>query len=307
MNLNQIIKKCKKLINLPYNHFNLDNYQNVLSESYNIIIGNISTNSNGPIKLMSGDHPKAGIIHSHSFSNKSYKRNIYIVGKGVLFDAGGYNLKSEMSTMKTDMAGMAAAFAVAAHIGKNIIAYCPIATNFIHNNQIVPGDILTIKNKKIEITNSDAEGRLILAESLSMLNPKRKDIIITIATLTGAVSEAIGSKATGVFSMNPKLARLYLEASKEERELAWKLPMWDYLQKKFNKKIIQNSFDDDGGEVFPGATMGAMFIRQFIRYPNNWIHLDIGGSAFDDKRHSATGMPIRSLVNFIEKLNKEEK
>ena len=117
-----------------------------------------------------------------------------------------------------------------------------------------------------------------MAEALTILDPKPDDIVVTIATLTGVVGYAVGEKCTGIFSDNDKLIHIYMKASKKAKELAWHLPMFGYLQKNFDKKPIRNSF-----KVNPGASMVAMFIKQFVRYPENWLHLDIGASAFDEK------------------------
>jgi len=297
--LDGIIKQAKSLIDAPYNQFNLDNYKEKLANAYNISINFINTSSKAPIKLMSGQHKHAGIVYSNK---RKSKKTIYLIGKGVLFDAGGYNLKSRMNTMKIDMAGLAIAFGLASYFGGDVVAYCPVATNFIHNNQIIPGDIIQIGKKKVEITNTDAEGRLILAEALTTLDIEPNDIVVTIATLTGAVEYAIGSRATGVFGNNLKLVTSYLQSSEKTRELSWRLPMWDYLQKKYFRKRIIKNHDSGGVDVLPGATMGAMFIKQFVKYPNNWLHLDIAGSAYDGIKKKTSGQPIKTLIEFIKRI-----
>lgn len=289
-NLNNVISIAKKLINLPYNKFNLDNYYSILIKEFGCL--DFFKNPNLPTQLMSGNHSNAGIVKTPG------NGKIYIVGKGILFDSGGMDLKRGMVDMTGDKAGMIIALAVADYLKENIIAYCPVSTNFIHTSKIIPGDEIKIGKKIVKITNTDAEGRLILAEALSSLHPNKNDIIITIATLTGIVGYAIGDKATGVFSENNELLKKYAEASYEAQEYAWALPLWKYLQKQYyNKKIIDNSIKD----IKAGATEGAMFIKQFVLYPHNWIHLDIAYSAFD-KNKKASGVPIKSLINFIKKL-----
>jgi len=289
--LNQYIISAKKLINMPYNQLNLANYKKKFVNIYKLKnIHFINTSSKKPIKLMSGQSKNAGIIAS---SIPSSKRNIYLIGKGILFDAGGYDLKSsgKMNNMKCDMSGMAIAFAVSSYFkNNNVIAYCPVATNFIHNNQITPGDYIKIGNKTVEITNTDAEGRLILAEALSQLTVEKNDIIITIATLTGVCAYAIGEKATAFMTPTKEFTH---------KELAWRLPLWDYLQKSFNKKRITNTSKEKCGTI-----MGGMFLKQFIPNPKNWIHLDIAYSAYDNKKNKATGEPIMRLVYFVEELLK---
>ena len=298
--LNKVINTTKSLIDLPYNQMNLDNFDDVLFKN-NYQIRFLETPDNLPIKLMSGNHCNSGIITNKSCTELEYntkKRRIFIVGKGILFDSGGMDLKPrKMCDMTDDKAGMIIALSVANYLKGNIVAYCPCTTNFIQTSKIIPGDEIKIGKKIVKITNTDAEGRLILAEALTTLKPNKDDIIITIATLTGAVGYAIGDKATGVFTENEELAKKYLEATSEAKEYAWRLPLWDYLQKNYyNKKLIKNSVE----EIKEGATEGAMFIKQFVPFPNNWIHLDIAYSAFTKKK--ANGVPIKSLINFIKKL-----
>jgi len=297
--LDKYITNCKQLIEMPYNQLNLINYKEEIAKLYDTNIITFSTSPKAPIKLMSGNCPQAGIIYDKEFRNVKGQR-IFIVGKGVLFDAGGYDLKpsGKMNDMKTDMAGMATAFAVSSYLNKkNVIAFCPVATNFLHNNKITPGDYIKIGNKEVEITNTDAEGRLILAEALAQLPIRKNDIVITVATLTGACAYAIGEKATAFMTPTKEFTHLYKKASAKAEELAWRLPLWDYLQKSFNKKRIKNASKKKCGTI-----MGGMFIKQFVKYPENWIHLDIAYSAYNDNKKKATGQPIQSLVNFIKGL-----
>lgn len=292
--LNKVINTAKKLIDLPYNKFNLDNYFNELINYFHWIDINY-TEENQPIQLMSGNHKNSGIVRTYS---KNEKRKIYIIGKGILFDSGGYNLKTGRNGaygMHGDKAGAIIAFSVANYLKGNVVAYCPITTNFLHNSKLTPGDIIRIGNNRVNVNNTDAEGRLILAEAISTLNVSKSDIIITIATLTGCCEYAV-DKATGVFGDNNKLVNTYLEASKEEKEYAWHLPMFDYMQKFYKKQPFKNAED----KIKAGASEGAMFIKQFVKYPENWIHLDIAGSAHKDNK--STGIPIKSLINFIRRL-----
>jgi len=293
--LDKIIKISKKLIDLPYNSFNLDNYKEILFKNFEDIHFK-DTKQNLPIKLMSGGHKNSGEIEENY--NITNKKNIYIIGKGILFDSGGLNLKPKMEGMHGDKAGMIIAIAVANYCKNNVVAFCPVTTNFIHNSQIIPGDIIKIGNKKVLINNTDAEGRLILAEAISTLNISKNDIIITVATLTGAVGYSIDTKATGVLTPNNKLAQLFFDASKEVKEYVWRLPLFDYMQDFYKKQLIKNAED----KIRAGTSEGAMFIKQFIKYPENWIHLDIAYSAFDNKTKKANGVPIKSLINFVEKL-----
>jgi leucyl aminopeptidase len=295
--LDKVISTAKKLIDLPYNSFSLDNYFPQLYKTFREL-GFKNTDSTQPIKLMSGNHANSGIVTYNQLISPYKKKNIYIIGKGILFDSGGMDLKLRgMTDMTGDKAGTIIALSVANHLKGNAVAYCPVTTNFIHISKIIPGDEIKIGKKIVKVTNTDAEGRLILAEAISSLNVSKNDIIITIATLTGAVGYAI-EKATGVFGTNENLIRAYAIASREENELAWGLPMFDYLEKKYYKgNKIKNSVK----EIRSGATEAALFLKQFIPYPENWLHLDIAYSSFLDNK-KASGEPIRSLINFIKRI-----
>jgi len=294
--LDKVIDTAKRLIDLPYNHFNLDDYQKVLL-SRGLRVNFVETETNKPIKLMSSNHKNSGIITCDY--HKDHKKRIFIVGKGILFDSGGLDIKiRDMSDMTGDKAGMIIALNVANYLKGNVVAYCPVTTNLLQTSQITPGDEIKIGKKTVKVNNTDAEGRLILAEAISTLNTSKNDIIITIATLTGAVAYAIGEEATGVFADNEDLLKKYAEASFEAKELAWGLPLWEHYQKQYyNSKIINNSVD----KIKCGATSAALFLKQFVPYPQNWIHLDIAYSAFDENK-KANGIPIKSLINFVRKL-----
>jgi leucyl aminopeptidase len=297
--LNKIISVAKKLIDLPYNNFNLDNYFPIIYKSFGEL-GFKNTEQNLPIKLMSGLHKNSGIVTYNQLCSPYRKKNIYIIGKGILFDSGGLDLKRhELNDMTNDKTGMIIALSVANYLKNNVVAYCPITTNFINTSKIVPGDEIKIGKKIVKVINTDAEGRLILAEALSTLSITKSDIIITIATLTGDCAIAIDKKATAIFSPNDDLINKFIKASSEAKELCWRLPLWDYLQEKYyNKSLIKNSVE----EIEAGTIEGALFIKQFVKYPENWIHLDIASSAFDDKTKKANGVPIKSLINFIRKI-----
>jgi leucyl aminopeptidase len=295
--LNKIIATAKKLINMPYNRFSLNNYFPILYKTFGEL-GFKNTDDNLPIKLMSGNHANSGIVSYNQLISPYRKRNIYIMGKGILFDSGGLNLKTGRKGsygMHEDKAGAIIALSVANYLKGNVTAYCPITTNFIQNSKITPGDIIKIGNKKVIVNDTDAEGRLILAEAISSLIISKSDTIITIATLTGACEYAI-DKATGVLSPNDKLANLFLEASKEEKEYTWRLPMFDYMQKFYKKQPFKNAED----KIKAGTSEGAMFLKQFVPYPENWLHLDIASSS--SKEGKATGIPIKSLINFIKRI-----
>jgi leucyl aminopeptidase len=292
--IDKIITKTKRLANLRYNEFNLENFWSILDKNYSDI-EMIETDVNSPIQLMSGNNPQAGIV-------KKGKGNVYLVGKGVLFDSGGMCLKvgthASIEEMYDDKTGMLIALAIADLFPNEVTAFCPVSTNFIHISKIIPGDILTIGKRKVEMTDTDAEGRVLLSEAITKINASKSDTIITIATLTGAVEYAIGNKATGIFSNNENLLKKYADASFEAKELAWGLPLWNYMDKAYKKEKILRNWHK---EYKCGASEAATFLLQFVPNPNKFLHLDIASSAFDD-RGRPNGVPIKSLINFIEKI-----
>ena len=297
--LDKAISTAKKLIDKSYNFFSLDSYFPQLHKSFGDL-GFITTDSNLPIKLMSGNHDNSGIVTHNQLISPYRKKNIYIIGKGILFDSGGLDLKrpGSMAGMYDDKAGAIIALSVANYFKDNVVAYCPVTTNFIQNSQITSGDEIKIGKKIVKVNNTDAEGRLILAEALSTLNVTEDDVVITIATLTGCCASAIGNKATAVLTPNDKLAQLFSKASEEVKELSWRLPLWDYIEKDFfKKKIIKNA----NSEIIADTLGAAVFLKQFVKYPGRWIHLDIAYSAFD-KKGKANGTPIKTLVNFIKEI-----
>lgn len=299
LNQNKIIKEAKEFINMPHNQFNLNNYKDVLNKWGHTII---PAYKESVIANMSGNNPEAGIHANYIGGTK-----VLLVGKGILFDSGGLNIKTRgMGTMYTDKAGMITAMAVDKIVDNHDVGcLCPITENMLQHSNIYPGDIYKIGKKQVTVNDTDAEGRLILAEALATI-PKnylhKNAVVITIATLTGAVGYAI-DRATGVFSPNNNLANLYLTCAEQAKERAWRLPLWEDLDKKYYSKTSIKNYNK---EILAGASEAALFVKQFVPNPNQWIHLDIAYSAFnaDD---TANGQPIKTLVKFTDALAKRIK
>jgi len=234
-----------------------------------------------------------------------------LIGKGVTFDSGGISIKpgGGMKDMKFDMLGAATAIAVGkayeVREGSRLSVITPCAENTFHDNTYRPGDILSYPDgTRVEVDNTDAEGRLILADAILVAkqDPDLK-LIVTIATLTGAAAAALG-EATAVFSNSFCLAQDFLEVVEDEEELAWQLPIWDIhreaIKVKWEKKpkkgeekkaaFITNSVR------MAGASTAAAFLEVFVG-DTPWIHLDIAGSAYKDGK--PTGAMYRSLVRFL--------
>jgi len=235
--------------------------------------------------------------------NPDAKFQIALIGKGVLFDSGGLSLKSPsgMETMKTDMSGAATAWGVINLVAQNKIevgltVYTPLVENMPSGSAIRPGDVLTIRNgKTIEVLNTDAEGRLIMADALSYAAEKKPDIICDVATLTGSAIGALGLDVGALFSNDHEIQSLFMKASEKSLEPYHPLPLYsDY------KKLIDSDIADmkNTGGRYGGAITAALLLEEFID-DNKWIHLDIAGPARSDNRKGATGFGVLSLYEFF--------
>lgn len=242
---------------------------------------------------------------------KAFNKSVVLVGKGVTFDSGGINLKSAsgISDMKMDMAGAAAVAATvitAARLGYGcrIIGVMPIVENMPSGDATRPGDIVkTYSKKTVEIDNTDAEGRLILADALSYAEKLYEpDMIIDMATLTGACMVALGDKIAGVFSPDDDLSAGIVDSAKRTHERCWNMPLpEDY------KKLLKSDFADIknvSSVRWGGAITAALFLSEFVK-TENWCHIDIAGPAYSEKGAAyagpgGTGFGVRLLLDFLE-------
>jgi leucyl aminopeptidase len=228
-----------------------------------------------------------------------------IVGKGVTFDSGGLSLKSSegMLTMKCDMAGAATALGATIAIARlglpvNVTGYMGLVENMVSGNSYKLGDILTARNGvTIEVQNTDAEGRLVLADVLSYAADNGADKIIDLATLTGACVVALGEEVTGVFSNNQDWADSVLSAAKTAGEDAWQLPMFDHYSEAIKSDVADCR--NIGGR-WGGAITAAKFLEKFVA-EKPWVHLDIAGPSFagSNKGHregGSTACMVRTLI-----------
>ncbi len=239
--------------------------------------------------------------------------NIALIGKGVTFDTGGISLKPSagMHEMKHDMSGAAAVLGSMESLGHlaklgirpnyNIIAIIPLAENMPDGNAVKPGDVVYAKNgKSIEIKNTDAEGRLILADALVYAEEKYSpDYLLDIATLTGACAVALGNGAAGVFSTCDELAQKIVNFGNTHFERAWHLPLWEHFVKDMKSNVADLS--NIGTAREGGALFAAMFLKQFVNKEKVWVHIDMaaadnGEDAVTPK--GATGFGVRTLTDF---------
>ena len=239
--------------------------------------------------------------------NEKAKYQISLIGKGVLFDSGGYSLKSPagMETMKTDMSGAASAWGVinlVARTKQNIglTVYTPIVENMVSGSAIRPGDVLKARNgKTIEVLNTDAEGRLIMADALAYAAETGPDLICDIATLTGASYVALGLDIGAVFSNNKDIESKFIEAAKTTYEDFHSLPLYSKYRKLIDSDLAD--MKNTGGR-FGGAITAALLLEEFVG-DNNWMHLDIAGPARSDNRKGATGFGVLSLYEYFKNIS----
>ena len=244
--------------------------------------------------------------------NKSKSKPLAFVGKGVCFDTGGYSLKPArfMEDMTYDMAGSAAVVGLMKTLALrkakiNAVGVVGLVENMVSGNAQRPGDIVkSYSGKTIEVLNTDAEGRLVLADALTFTEKKFKPkFMIDLATLTGAIIVSLGSEYAGLFSNDDKLSKQLLEAGERVDEKLWRMP----LHKNFDKLINSKNADMQNINYVGGAgsTTAAQFLQRFIINKTPWAHLDIAGMAFSKyagalNSGGATGYGVRLLNKFVE-------
>lgn len=265
---------------------------------------------NGLLAVNQGSNvPPTFSVATWKPENAKNKKPLVLVGKGVVFDTGGYSLKgtsNSMDYMKCDMAGSATAMGVIYAIAKNklpvyAIALVPATDNYIGAKAYVPGDIITYSNKKtVEVLNTDAEGRLILADALCYAQTLKPELVIDFATLTGAAMRAIGKQAIAVMGTAKDEDFCLLEKSGETTyERIVRFPLWDDYDDEIKSDIadIKNI-----GNANAGAITAGKFLEHFTDYP--WIHLDIATNAYlkteyNYRGKNGTGIGVRLVIDFI--------
>ncbi len=254
----------------------------------------------------SAEPPK--FIHM-KYTGKNPKKKIALIGKGLCFDSGGMDLKpaSSMLTMRDDMSGAACILGVMRALKElrpdnvevhGIIAACE---NMPGQNAYKPGDILTAKNgKTIEVDNTDAEGRLTLADALCYACELGVDEVVDIATLTGACMVALGTIASGIMGNNEDFIAKIIHIAKESGEKYWQLPMFKEYMDGLKSDIADMK---NTGSRYGGASAAGVFLQEFVSGPK-WAHIDIAGTAFLEKpqgifNYGSTGAGVRTLLNYV--------
>ena len=243
----------------------------------------------------------------------SEETDVALIGKAITFDSGGISIKPAegMGEMKGDMAGGAAVIAAMSAIARlkprvNVLALIPATENLSGDSAFKPGDILTAMNgKTIEVISTDAEGRLALSDALGYANKYNVKLLVDVATLTGACRIALGDVASGAFANNQELVDKIIAAGAEAGERIWQMPMYEEYKEQ-NKSEVAD-IKNTGGRL-AGAITAAHFVAEFAG-DTPWVHLDIAGTGMSEKERDhlvkgATGVPVRTLVNFTLSLAK---
>lgn len=317
------INYARDLVNEPPNVLRSTEYSKRLKEDVakikNVkikVLGNkelAKEKMNMFLSVNHGSAYEAQLVHLTYTPSKvtSKTKHIALVGKGLVFDTGGYSLKpgGSMMNMKFDMAGsstMYAAFKAVALLGLDVKVTCilGITDNAVNSHATMPDSIVTARNgKTVEILNTDAEGRLVLGDCLDYACDLNPDFIIDAATLTGACLTALGTEVCGLMSNNEKLANNLLKSAKTADEYMWQLPIIPEWAK--DMKGVISDLKNIGGSGFGGTAKAAAFLQEFIKNDIPWAHLDIAGVG-DSQAHlpycpakGASGTTIRSVFEFI--------
>ncbi|HLD17988.1 MAG TPA: leucyl aminopeptidase [Patescibacteria group bacterium] len=265
----------------------------------------------GLLGVSRGSDEDAFLVHL-VYKPLKAKQRIALVGKAVTFDSGGMSLKpaDAMMTMKCDMSGAAAvlgAFSVLCELRPNVEVHGIFGAceNLPSGKAIVPGDVLRALNgKTIEVLNTDAEGRLTLADTLTYASRQKPDVLIDLATLTGACIVALGEEVAGVMSDDSNLSDRLLACAGKAGEKMWRLPL-ESSYAKLLKSEVADLKNITGTSRYGGALTAGLFLKEFVPEGLSWAHIDIAGPAFAEKplnpytKHGGTGFGVRTLLEYL--------
>ncbi len=311
MILGEATNNARSLVNTPHNHLNAEGIaeyaMNLASENQlEIKIYDkdeiVKMKMGAFLAVNQGSLVPTKLIVIKYQGKKVWDNPVALVGKGLMFDSGGYNLKSNSKNMKTDMAGSATVLGAIEAISKlkldeNIMMVIAATDNMIGKEAFLPDDVITAANgKTIEIFSTDAEGRLTLADALWFAQQEGAKRIIDVATLTGSIVAALGGAYVGAFTNNTPFLRKLKNVAKMTTEPIWHMPIGPHFKKSIKGKIADIN---NGGVRLGGASAAAAFLEEFIEKGTKWIHLDIAGSA-SKAETGATGIMVRTLTKLFE-------
>ncbi|KFC20263.1 peptidase M17 [Chryseobacterium sp. FH1] len=310
-------------LNKPANHKKVDQISKFLkstSEKYGLNYKSLNREESikeglgAFVAVNQGSSQEASFTILEYKSEKENAKTIGLVGKCVLFDTGGISIKgsANLHYMKSDMGGASAVIgalitASELKLPVNIIAILPITDNAVSEKAYLPSDVITAYNgKTIEVLDTDAEGRMTLADGLSYLSKNYEtDVLIDLATLTGSSVRMFGYTCGAYFSNNDDLKKSLEKSADKTNQRIWNLPLWDVWKDDFTSDVAD--FKNISMKPFGDCIVAAKFLEQFIEGHQNWAHLDIAGVAFGNvgyaKDKAATGYGVQLLLDFIENYN----
>jgi leucyl aminopeptidase len=266
---------------------------------------------NSLLAVAQGSNNPPRLVEIHYKNQNSHQKPIVLIGKGITFDSGGINIKPSegMYEMKYDMSGAAAVLGTIKAIAMlklpiHVIGILACAENMPSGHASRPGDVIkTMQGITVEITNTDAEGRLVLADAMCYAQKYQPAVMLDIATLTGAVIVALGSVFSGLMTPNDDLAKSLLKAGQQTLDKIWRLPMDSEYDEQLQSPIadLVNSHNSRAA----GSIIGAQFLQHFAQQIP-WAHLDIAGSAWiSGKNRQATGRPVALLIEWMKNFKHE--
>lgn len=300
----ELAKRAMAKLKSPALKLKLWNERDLQRDGFNAII-DVGKGSQHPPRLLRVEYRPKGA-----------KAHLILVGKGITFDTGGYSIKpaSGMLTMKADMAGaaavVAATFAIATlKLKVNLTTYAALAENMVSAAAQRPSDVIkTYNGTTVEVLNTDAEGRLVLADALARALEDKPDVLVDIATLTGAASVALGKRTAGVMARDDKSRDFVVAAAKSAGEQIWGMPIPEEMRAGLDSDIADIANVGKALDASGGMLRGAAFLAEFVPASQTWAHIDIAGVAFNDGSPfgytptGGTGFGVRSLVALAESM-----
>ncbi|MFI7638892.1 leucyl aminopeptidase [Nonomuraea sp. NPDC049400] len=317
--IGQELNRCRDLVNMPANDLSPESFAAIVravGEEYRLKVDvlddkTLTEGSFGGILGVGQGSANPPRLVKIAYTHPEARTNLAFVGKGITYDSGGISLKPVGSNeiMKRDMSGAAAVFAAVAAVSRlglriNVTGWLALAENMPSGSAIRPGDVLRMYGgKTVEVLNTDAEGRVVLADALVRAGEEKPDAIVDVATLTAAMRIALGDRIFGVMSNNDDFRDRVLDAARRAGEQAWPLPLPAHLRKSLDSRVADIA--NTGVRMGAGLVAG-LFLREFVPDGTDWAHLDIAGPAFHEGApygyipEGGTGSAVRTLVQLAE-------
>ncbi|MFI6735321.1 leucyl aminopeptidase [Nonomuraea sp. NPDC050451] len=320
------LNRCRDLVNMPANDLSPESFAATVlavGEEYRLEVEILDDKAltegqfGGIIGVGQGSVNPPRLVKI-AYKHPEAKTDLAFVGKGITYDSGGISLKPVgfNEIMKRDMSGAAAVFAAVAAVSRlglriNVTGWLALAENMPSGSATRPGDVLRMYGgKTVEVLNTDAEGRVVLADALVRAGEEKPDAIVDVATLTAAMRMALGNRIFGVMSNHDDFRDRILDAARRAGEQAWPLPLPAQLRRSLDSRVADIA---NTGERMGGGLVAGLFLREFVPGDTDWAHLDIAGPAFHEGApygytpEGGTGSAVRTLVQLAEDIAGDRK